>query len=152
MVTALQQTESASEPHAEGCTRRSHQDFTISACLPCPCHIGVALSDEFNPYHHLPDQQYDDDIDGTSRARNSVRWVAHKGDMVPLSGPFRKIISVIRRLTPTGSSAGTVTVVLSMADGTSPARHFSQTGTDLPSLPPTTENHSHDFLHSTPGN
>ncbi|KAK0613572.1 hypothetical protein B0T14DRAFT_569602 [Immersiella caudata] len=59
--------------------------------------------------------------------KDSVQWVIHKGDMVPLPEPLRKSVKVLRRLTPTSSPVGTVTVAMSKASEEIPAKHFFQT-------------------------
>lgn len=130
MVIALQQSQSQNAwyPHAEECTCHSYENAIVSTCAQCPCHIGVALSEEFQPDQHLTSQRYHDVLDGTSRAKESVQWVIHKGDMVPLSEQLRKSVKILRRLTPASSPIGTVTVVLSKANEANPAKHFSQTG------------------------
>jgi len=134
VASTLQHNLNNSKEHTEKCVCHSHLNIksTSTACTGCPVHIGVVLSDEFDPIHHLDGQQYHDVLDGKSRARDSVQWVVHKGDLVPASEPLRKNIYILRWLTQISSPTGSVTLVLSRDHAASPAKQFSQTGNPSP--------------------
>jgi len=138
VACTLQHSLSNSKEQTEKCVCHSRPVVSLigTACTGCPVHIGVVLSDKFNPTCHLESQQYHDVLDGKSRARDSVQWVVLKGDLIPASEPLRKNVCILRRLTQISSPVGSVTLVLSRADQASPARHFSQTGNSRPPTDP----------------
>ncbi|KAI0532804.1 hypothetical protein GGR58DRAFT_522464 [Xylaria digitata] len=72
-----------------------------------PCHIGVVLAERFAGYFHEESQRYNDSFDDILRAKDNIKWVVARGDLVtPREGIAKKV-----------DIAGRVRVILSCHDG-----------------------------------
>lgn len=85
--------------------------------LKCPYHIGVVLSKRFAEYDHELAQQYTDSFDNVARAKDNIKWVVARGDLVTNDGSIEKRVKILQKLTRTGKTTGRVTVVLSQHAG-----------------------------------
>jgi hypothetical protein len=99
----------------------------------CPYHIGVRLAQRFAPYAHDESQKYSDSFDYERRARDNIKWVIAKGDLVAQDNPIVKTTTVIRKFTPTGNKKGTVVLVRSKysESGLPPTKFSEQTCKDI---------------------
>ncbi|KAK0641396.1 hypothetical protein B0T16DRAFT_419768 [Cercophora newfieldiana] len=104
---------------------------TATACTQSPFHIGIVLSDEFDPDRHLATQRYNDTLYGTSRAKDCVQWVVHKGDMVSTSDITCRNTTILRRLTQFSRLSGTVKVIVAKADDADTLERYSETDPGL---------------------
>ncbi|KAI1737444.1 hypothetical protein F4680DRAFT_214502 [Xylaria scruposa] len=84
-----------------------------------PYHIGVILAERFASYCHQEDQCYVDSFDGISRAKDQIKWVVAKGDLVTPYEQIEKKVKIVHKITPRGKKTGRVKVILSSHDGTS---------------------------------
>lgn len=93
----------------------------------CPVYIGIVVAERFADYEHELNQKYQDSFDKADRARNQIKWVVNKGDLIPAGEGITNRLKVVRKMTPTGSQAGTVKIAMSTYDGPhKPPSHFSQ--------------------------
>jgi hypothetical protein len=86
------------------------------AVVACPYNFGVVISKKFALYEHGWEQRYRDTLDHIERAHNHVEWVVSKGDLIKHDEPTEKTVKLVRKLTPAGSRAGRVTIIVSAAD------------------------------------
>jgi hypothetical protein len=85
--------------------------------VKCPFHIGVVVSQRYNEFDHKVGQKYEDSFDTrTPRAKDCIRWVAAKGDLITANEGIHKTVKLVRRVTPNGSKRGTIRIVTSAAD------------------------------------
>ncbi|KAI1373089.1 hypothetical protein F4677DRAFT_430205 [Hypoxylon crocopeplum] len=96
------------------------------ASTRCPYHVGVVLARRFAEWDHYEEQKYTDSFDSISRARDDIKWVIAKGDLVsPLQGIEAKV-RIIKKVTLKGSQTGRVVLVTSSFDGPgSPPTQYS---------------------------
>ncbi|KAI3339486.1 hypothetical protein F4824DRAFT_45665 [Ustulina deusta] len=97
-----------------------------------PYHIGVVLAEQFASYFHQEHQRYADTFDNVFRAKDHIKWVVAKGDLVTPHEQITKTVKIVQKINPKGKKAGRVRVILSSHDRTS--EHLSQ-------LNPLAENH-----------
>lgn len=105
-------------------------------CIKCPYHIGVVLSQRFTDFDHHPEQRYTDSFDNSERARDNIKWMVAKGDLITVEEGIDKQLKLVRKITSRGNQVGTVTIVTSDAD--KPAGVFLQqqgTSHPAPSIP-----------------
>ncbi len=93
----------------------------IGCSMPPPCygspfHIGVVLAENFAEYAHQPSQKYTDSFDGLARARDNIKWVIAKGDLVETNARTSKTLKVVTKMSQPGHRPGSVTIVLSSSD------------------------------------
>jgi len=81
--------------------------------IGCPYHIGVVLADRFKIYSHKEIQLYTDTFDGVNRAKDHIKWVVAKDDLVTPHEGIEKKVKIIHKVTRTGKKAGRVVTVLS---------------------------------------
>jgi hypothetical protein len=79
----------------------------------CPYHIGVVLAERFTSYAHEECQKYTDTFDNVPRARDNIKWVVAKDDLVTPHEGIEKKVKIVHKVTPTGKKAGRIEVVLS---------------------------------------
>lgn len=79
----------------------------------CPYHIGIVVAEDFAIYTHQPEQRYTDSFDGKARARDDVKWLIARGDVVEGSIPTIRTIRLVTRMSQAGRRPGSVTIVLS---------------------------------------
>ena len=89
--------------------------------LKCPCHIGIVLAKRFAKYDHKPQQRYTDTFDNIDRARDNIKWVVAKDDLITEKDGIQRMLRVVKKKTTAsrtfGKSVGRVTVVYSTFDG-----------------------------------
>ncbi|KAI0415867.1 hypothetical protein F5X98DRAFT_376248 [Xylaria grammica] len=83
-----------------------------------PYHIGIVLAERFARYAHEEWQRYDDSLDGVSRAKDHIKWVVAKGDLVTPHEQIAKKVKIVHKITPRGKKAGRVRVILSSREET----------------------------------
>ncbi len=83
----------------------------------CPIYIGVVLATHFKDYDHEASQRYTDSFDGIDRAKDSIKWVVQRGDLVTEAAGIQRTLKIIKKMTPTGNQRGSVIVVTSEYDG-----------------------------------
>ncbi|KAK4447447.1 hypothetical protein QBC34DRAFT_303234 [Podospora aff. communis PSN243] len=88
-----------------------------------PYNLGVVISKRFALYDHGPQQRYKDSLDGVERACDHVEWFAFRGDLIRHDEPTEKTIRLVRKLTPSSSRSGRVTIIISASDND--PRNFS---------------------------
>ncbi len=94
---------------------------------PCPVHVGIVVAERFAHYDHEPLQKYQDSFDKIERAKNQIKWIVNKGDLLPSDGGLTTRLKLVRKMTQTGSQAGTIRIVTSTYDGPhKPPSHFVQ--------------------------
>ncbi|KAI8635597.1 hypothetical protein F5Y19DRAFT_408383 [Xylariaceae sp. FL1651] len=76
-------------------------------------HIGVVLAEQFARYSHRESQKYTDTFDNIARAKDHVKWIVAKGDLLTPHEGIEKKVKIIQKVTRTGKKAGRVIVVLS---------------------------------------
>jgi hypothetical protein len=79
----------------------------------CHYHVGVVLAERFTSYSYAKDQQYMDTFDHVLRARDHIKWVVAKDDLVTPHEGIEKRVKIIHKVTPKGKKAGRIVVVLS---------------------------------------
>ncbi|KAK0627759.1 hypothetical protein B0T14DRAFT_422206 [Immersiella caudata] len=88
-----------------------------------PYNLGLVISKRFALYDHGPQQRYKDSLDGEERACDHIEWFAFKGDLIKHNEPTERTIKLVRKLAPSSSRAGRVTIIVSAADDD--PRYFS---------------------------
>ncbi|KAI3320302.1 hypothetical protein HD806DRAFT_507127 [Xylariaceae sp. AK1471] len=79
----------------------------------CPYHIGVVIAERFASYSHEECQKYTDTFDNVHRAKDNIKWVVAKDDLVTPHEGIEKKVKIVHKVTRTGKKAGRVAVVLS---------------------------------------
>jgi hypothetical protein len=85
--------------------------------MTSPCHVGVVLASSFAEFKHNLQQRYEDSFDGAIRAKNEIKWIVNKGDLVTQEEGITKTIRTVRKLTPSGLKVGRVIIVTSQYEG-----------------------------------
>ncbi|KAI0450091.1 hypothetical protein F5B21DRAFT_517692 [Xylaria acuta] len=83
-----------------------------------PCHIGIILAERFASYCHQEDQRYTDSFDGVLRAKDHIKWVVARGDLVTPHEQIVKKVKMVHKINPNGKKTGRVNVILSSHDET----------------------------------
>ncbi len=86
------------------------------ACIPCPVHIGVVLSQRFVKWNHDPKQGYQDYFDKTNCAKDNIKWVIAKGDLIERDEPTSKSVKLTVEMRKPGYRPGSVSIVRSRVD------------------------------------
>lgn len=88
-------------------------------CVPpipsmrCPYHIGVVLAERWTPYNHSEDQKYQDTFDDLQRAKENVKWLVGKDDLITDDEGIQVSQPIIKKLSRKGNRAGVLTLVIS---------------------------------------
>jgi hypothetical protein len=85
--------------------------------MTSPCHVGVVLASSFAGFKHNLQQRYEDSFDSAIRAKNEIKWIVNKGDLVTQEEGVTKTIRTVRKLTPSGLKVGRVIIVTSQYEG-----------------------------------
>ncbi|RSM16799.1 hypothetical protein CDV31_004408 [Fusarium ambrosium] len=83
-------------------------------CHQSPCHIGVVLAEPFATFSHEPDQRYIDTHDGKARAKNNIKWLVLKGDLIENELYVKQ--RIVRKLPKRMNPASRLTVVFDTWD------------------------------------
>ena len=93
----------------------------------CPYHIGVVLAERWTEYSHEQSQKYADTFDNKTRARDNIKWLVAKGDLITQDEGIAVSQRIIKKLTRNGNRAGAVTLAFSYVDGvTQPPTQMKQ--------------------------
>ncbi|KAJ2901809.1 hypothetical protein MKZ38_001347 [Zalerion maritima] len=96
------------------------------ACVPCPFHLGVVISERFEEWNHQADQRYHDPRDGrgVTLAKENIKWLVDKGEL--LTGErdpsFIKIVPITGKFKENGVKQGRITVVTDGSSEDDPTR------------------------------
>ncbi|KAK4173157.1 hypothetical protein QBC36DRAFT_360672 [Triangularia setosa] len=84
-------------------------------CAECPYHIGVLISQQFHEYENDERQAYTDRIDQNMRAKDHLKWIATKGDLITQAHGINKRLKLVRKIVKLNDQAlrGSCTVVIS---------------------------------------
>lgn len=74
-------------------------------------HIGVKLTTNFLAYEHTTQQRYTDSFDLADRARDNIKWVVMRGDLILHDRPILRSQAIIRKMSQHGNRRGTVVLV-----------------------------------------
>lgn len=112
-------------------------------CIPptpsmrCPYHIGVVLAERWARYNHNEDQKYQDTFDDLQRAKENVKWLVGKDDLITDDEGIQVSQPIIKKLSRKGNRAGVLTLVISEGnDSIVPSTQMNQY-TDCKFLDPT---------------
>lgn len=85
------------------------------ACAECPYHIGVLISQQFHEYENDEKQAYTDAIGQSMRAKDHLKWIAAKGDMITQPDGISKSVKLVRKILKLNDQVlkGSCTVVIS---------------------------------------
>lgn len=83
-----------------------------SPSLPSPFHLGFVLSERFALYEHPSEARYTDTFDNLERARNHVKWVVSKGDLVPPGRSIHRELKLVQKMSQPAQKPGSVGAVL----------------------------------------
>lgn len=83
-------------------------------CHQSPCHIGVVLAEPFANFSHEPEQRYLDTHDGKARAKNNIKWLVLKGDLIENELYVKQ--RIVRKLPKRMNPASRLTVVFDTWD------------------------------------
>ncbi|KAI0428803.1 hypothetical protein F5Y09DRAFT_312038 [Xylaria sp. FL1042] len=83
-----------------------------------PYHIGIILAERFVRYSHQEYQSYTDSFNNVLRAKDQIKRVVAKGDLVAPDKQIAKKVKLVHKINPNGKKAGRVRVILSGHDGT----------------------------------
>ncbi|KAK4198218.1 hypothetical protein QBC40DRAFT_341386 [Triangularia verruculosa] len=85
-----------------------------TACVECPYHIGVLISQQFHEYENDETQAYMDMIDQNMRAKDHLKWIAAKGDLITQADGIRKSVKIVRKVAKLNDHAlrGSCTIVI----------------------------------------
>jgi hypothetical protein len=61
-------------------------------------HVGIQIAPFFAAYDHDEDQLYYDSFDHSKRARDNIKWLVAKGDLIPDGKPIVKCERVVRKV------------------------------------------------------
>ncbi|KAK4188114.1 hypothetical protein QBC35DRAFT_451557 [Podospora australis] len=88
---------------------------TPPECFACPYHIGVLVSQPFHEYENVENQAYVDMLDLNMRAKNHIKWIVARGDLVTQHGGMKNTTKLVRKIVRVGDQAmrGSVTIVTS---------------------------------------
>ncbi|KPM41797.1 hypothetical protein AK830_g4680 [Neonectria ditissima] len=87
-------------------------------CKECPFHIGVVLAERWTVHKHELSQHYTDAFDKVSRAKESIKWLVAKGDLITQDEGIETTQSIVKKLSSNGNRAGTVTLVFAEFEAT----------------------------------
>ncbi|KAK0726573.1 hypothetical protein B0T21DRAFT_36480 [Apiosordaria backusii] len=88
------------------------------ACAECPYHIGVLISQQFHEYENDEKQAYTDVVDQNMRAKDHLKWVVAKGDLITQADGIKRSLRLVRKLLKLSDQSlkGSCTVVISYDD------------------------------------
>ena len=93
----------------------------------CPYHVGLVAAERFTSYDHEEAQRYTDSFDDVDRAKDNIKWIIAKGDLISPDQPIEKSTKVVWKTRPNGKKAGRVQLVFSDQDTPrTPATQFSR--------------------------
>lgn len=81
--------------------------------IGCPYHIGFVVAERFASYDHDEFQRYTDSFDDGVRAKDNVKWIIARGDLVSPEQPIEKSTKVVWKTRPNGKKAGRIKLVFS---------------------------------------
>lgn len=87
-----------------------------SPSLPCPFHLGFVLSERFALHEHPSEARYTDTFDKLERARNHVKWVVSKGDLVPPGRSIHRELKLVQKMSQPAQKPGSISAVLCWQD------------------------------------
>ncbi|KAI0125388.1 hypothetical protein BJ170DRAFT_501363 [Xylariales sp. AK1849] len=76
-----------------------------------PYDIGIKIARRFASYDHDESQKYTDSLDWIERAKDNIKWIIGKGDLILPDSPTIKRETLVRKTTPNGNKVGTVVLV-----------------------------------------
>lgn len=83
------------------------------AVSECPYHVGVVVASRFAPYDHVESQKYVDTFDNITRAKDNIKWIIEKGDLIAHNSAIDKSEKIVRKTNPNGNKTGRVIIVVS---------------------------------------
>ncbi|KAK0617593.1 hypothetical protein B0T14DRAFT_569083 [Immersiella caudata] len=89
---------------------------TPAPSLPCPFHLGFVLSERFALHKHPESLRYTDSFDKVERAKNHIKWVISKGDLVPPDKTIEQELKLVHKMSMPAHKPGSITAVLSWED------------------------------------
>lgn len=96
-------------------------------CNKCPFHVGALVSEPFLDHAHLSEQRYTDTFDGEFRAKDNIKWVIPKGDLIAPDEPIKKTLRLVTKMSQAGHRPGSLTIVTSTdSDPNGPATQLSK--------------------------
>ncbi|KAM5343202.1 hypothetical protein ACJ41O_014168 [Fusarium nematophilum] len=75
----------------------------------CPYHIGVVLAEPWAEFAHTMGQRYQDTYDSNMRAKDNIKWIISKGDLI--DGTIVKTQKIVKKLTRESNLAGRLKLV-----------------------------------------
>ncbi|KAI5458969.1 hypothetical protein BGZ63DRAFT_269464 [Mariannaea sp. PMI_226] len=87
-----------------------------NVCVECPFYIGVVLAERWMMYNHDTRQEYQDSFDNKIRAKDNVKWLVNKGDLITTNERIEITQKIIRKIAQKGNKAGRVQLVFSTLD------------------------------------
>ena len=112
-------------------------------CIPpapvtqCPYHIGVVLAERWTRYSHEESQRYEDSFDNMARAKENIKWVVARGDLITQDEGIHVSQPIIKKLSRNGNRAGVLTLAFSMLDDVDePPTHLSESIDSKSTSPP----------------
>jgi hypothetical protein len=89
---------------------------TPAPSLACPFHLGFVLSERFALHEHPKSSRYVDSFDKVERAKNHIRWLLSRGDLVEPDKTIGKELKLVHKMSKPAHKPGSVTAVLSWED------------------------------------
>ncbi|KAK1756307.1 hypothetical protein QBC47DRAFT_444660 [Echria macrotheca] len=86
-------------------------------CIECPVYIGVLVAVDFKNYEHRDAQLYTDKFDRKLRARNHIKWMAAKGDLITREEGINNSLTITRKVIEDARLTGSIDVVISRMGG-----------------------------------
>lgn len=84
--------------------------------LACPFHLGFILSERFALHEHPESSRYVDSFDKVERAKNHIKWVLSKGDLVEPDKIVEKELILVHKMSMPAHKPGSITAVLCRED------------------------------------